>query len=171
MQLSVLEVSEDSVRAGYQCPCGCTPSVTYERAGAPVHDGCCCGNEFAVGLGAATTLQAKPGYRAEATNFEAPWGETVGAAWLVGPSVHAEEAHGDHHGEADGHSHQAHGDGAPDSTLDPVCGMTVEIGPAVAKDLWTTYEGREYYFCGRGCKLDFGEDPKRYLDASYVPSM
>jgi YHS domain-containing protein len=33
------------------------------------------------------------------------------------------------------------------------------------------HEGTTYYFCGRGCKLDFGEDPGRYLDATYVPSM
>ena len=27
------------------------------------------------------------------------------------------------------------------------------------------------FFCGRGCKLDFDEDPERYLDPGYVPRM
>ena len=54
---------------------------------------------------------------------------------------------------------------------DPVCGMTVEPVGASAKGLNSTYQGTEYYFCGKGCKLDFDEDPERYLDPGYVPSM
>jgi YHS domain-containing protein len=29
----------------------------------------------------------------------------------------------------------------------------------------------DYYFCGKGCMLDFKENPGRFLDPSYVPSM
>ncbi len=52
--------------------------------------------------------------------------------------------------------------------IDPVCGMHVETEGA---QLVSEYDGRTYYFCGKGCKLDFDEDPKRYLDPSYQPSM
>ncbi len=54
---------------------------------------------------------------------------------------------------------------------DPVCGMTPDIEAARAKGLTTTYEGREYVFCGKGCLLVFGDDPERYLDTAYVPPM
>jgi YHS domain-containing protein len=59
----------------------------------------------------------------------------------------------------------------PDAAIDPVCGMTVDIPTATAGDLVAEHEGRTYYFCGRGCKLEFGDDPARFLDPSYIPSM
>lgn len=55
--------------------------------------------------------------------------------------------------------------------IDPVCGMTVEPESARAKGLHLQHRGADYFFCGRGCKLDFEEDPDRYLDPRYVPSM
>jgi YHS domain-containing protein len=55
--------------------------------------------------------------------------------------------------------------------IDPVCGMAVEAEAARAAALHSTYEGTDYFFCGRGCKLEFDEDPERYLDSGYVPSM
>jgi P-type Cu+ transporter len=55
--------------------------------------------------------------------------------------------------------------------IDPVCGMTVDPGVAAARGLQSTVDGLEYFFCGRGCRLDFEEDPARYLDPGYVPSM
>lgn len=54
---------------------------------------------------------------------------------------------------------------------DPVCGMTVEPDVARAKGLISEHEGKTYYFCARGCKLDFEEDPAKYLDPAYKPSM
>jgi YHS domain-containing protein len=57
------------------------------------------------------------------------------------------------------------------SALDPVCGMTVDMEAARAKGLHSTFEGKGYFFCGKGCKLDFEEDPGRFLDPGYVPSM
>ncbi len=59
----------------------------------------------------------------------------------------------------------------PDSAIDPVCGMTVDIVSATARDLMTEHDGIAYYFCGKGCKLEFGDDPGRFLDPSYTPSM
>jgi Cu+-exporting ATPase len=57
------------------------------------------------------------------------------------------------------------------TATDPVCGMTVERGVAENKGLVSSHVGVTYYFCGKGCKLDFDEEPERYLDPSYVPSM
>jgi len=57
------------------------------------------------------------------------------------------------------------------SAVDPVCGMTVDPTAAAAKNLTSNFNGTDYYFCGRGCKLDFDEDPQHYLDPSYKPSM
>jgi Cu+-exporting ATPase len=55
--------------------------------------------------------------------------------------------------------------------VDPVCGMTVEPEAARAKGLSSMHEGIDYVFCGRGCKLEFDDDPGTYLAAGYVPSM
>jgi len=54
---------------------------------------------------------------------------------------------------------------------DPVCGMTVDAAQAQAKGLATTWEGREYVFCGKGCLLEFGDEPETYLAADFTPSM
>ena len=54
---------------------------------------------------------------------------------------------------------------------DPVCGMTVEPEQARAKGLATTHEDREYVFCGKGCFLEFRDDPETFLAADYVASM
>ncbi len=62
-----------------------------------------------------------------------------------------------------------HRDIAPD--VDPVCGMTVNAGEARAKGLAKTYEGREYVFCGKGCLLEFGDDPEAFLAVGFTPSM
>ncbi|HEU4920106.1 MAG TPA: YHS domain-containing protein [Candidatus Limnocylindrales bacterium] len=60
---------------------------------------------------------------------------------------------------------------AATTALDPVCGMTVDIAGARDRNLFLEHEGTTYYFCGKGCKLEFGDNPTRYLDPSYVPSM
>jgi YHS domain-containing protein len=54
---------------------------------------------------------------------------------------------------------------------DPVCGMHVDIDAARAKGLAVTHDGREFVFCGKGCMLEFRDDPERYLRADYQPSM
>jgi YHS domain-containing protein len=56
-------------------------------------------------------------------------------------------------------------------TEDPVCGMTVDVGEARSKGLATTYEGREYVFCGKGCFLEFRDDPETFLAPGYVATM
>lgn len=72
------------------------------------------------------------------------------------------------------HMAAGQGTGTPlgdDSALDPVCGMTVDKVSASARELIAAHDGITYYFCGRGCKLEFGDDPGTYLDPAYVPAM
>lgn len=132
MQLHVFETTGDTIRAGYECPCGCRPSVTYQRTSETVHDGCCCGNEFALGPRADAALGSKPGYHAEATSLDPPWGEPLKAAWLIGPSVHSDELHDHSHDRSDngshGHEQDPHEAGSSAVfELDPVCGMRVDV--------------------------------------------
>ena len=54
---------------------------------------------------------------------------------------------------------------------DPVCGMKPDIADARAKGLALEYDGREYVFCGKGCFLEFRDDPETYLAEGYSPSM
>jgi len=59
---------------------------------------------------------------------------------------------------------------AVDATIqtDPVCGMAVDT---TATDLKLEHDGRTYWFCGRGCYLEFRDDPERFLAPGYQPSM
>lgn len=52
------------------------------------------------------------------------------------------------------------------TALDPVCGMQVDVATAQHT---TEHNGTTYYFCSRGCMLDFKDDPERYLDPAYKP--
>jgi YHS domain-containing protein len=62
-------------------------------------------------------------------------------------------------------------DATTSTRIDPVCGMTVELADAQAAGHVTEHEGQTYAFCGRGCLLDFKDDPATYLDPTYTPSM
>jgi YHS domain-containing protein len=54
---------------------------------------------------------------------------------------------------------------------DPVCGMTIDIEQARTRGLTTEFDGREYAFCGKGCLLEFRDNPERYLDPRHLPMM
>ena len=54
---------------------------------------------------------------------------------------------------------------------DPVCGMEVNPEVATAQGLASEYERTTYYFCGKGCKLDFEEEPARFFEPGYQPHM
>jgi YHS domain-containing protein len=108
-------------------------------------------------------LGQRPGFIPEHQALVAPWSQPLQAAWLVGPSRHGSEAE---HGRDD----RAHGATAT-TAIDPACGMTIKIDLARAAGLHAQHEGTDYYFCGRGCLLDFGEDPQHFLAAGYLPSM
>jgi len=43
---------------------------------------------------------------------------------------------------------------------DPVCGMDVEEKNAAAT---SEYNGQTYYFCAKGCKKAFDEEPAKYV--------
>ena len=58
-----------------------------------------------------------------------------------------------------------------DANEDPVCGMRVDSEAARARGLIHTHDGREYVFCGKGCLLDFRDEPARFLAEDYQPSM
>ena len=44
--------------------------------------------------------------------------------------------------------------------IDVVCGMRVDEKKAPAR---STFQGKEYVFCGKSCKEAFDEDPQRYV--------
>ena len=54
---------------------------------------------------------------------------------------------------------------------DPVCGMRVDVDAARARGLTLTHDGQEYAFCGKGCMLDFRDEPDKFLDPGHQPSM
>lgn len=51
---------------------------------------------------------------------------------------------------------------------DPVCGMTVD--PETNTELHVDYQGKTWWFCGKGCLLDFKDSPDTYADPEYQPS-
>ncbi len=51
---------------------------------------------------------------------------------------------------------------------DPVCGMEIET---TSTDLKIEHDGTTYWFCGKGCVLEFRDDPERFLAEGYEPSM
>jgi YHS domain-containing protein len=54
---------------------------------------------------------------------------------------------------------------------DPVCGMDVNAEIARAQGLASDYQAETYYFCGKGCKLEFDDDAGRFFEAGYQPHM
>jgi YHS domain-containing protein len=48
-----------------------------------------------------------------------------------------------------------------DKVKDPVCGMMLDPGEAVAM---TTYESRHVYFCSDDCRREFEASPAKFYD-------
>lgn len=44
-------------------------------------------------------------------------------------------------------------------TQDPVCKMEVDEKTAAAT---STYRGQTYFFCSKGCKEEFDQEPEQY---------
>jgi len=59
-------------------------------------------------------------------------------------------------------------DEASTIATDPVCGMEVDTKTS---QLSLDHDGRTYWFCGKGCLLEFRDNPERFLDPGHVPSM
>ena len=49
---------------------------------------------------------------------------------------------------------------SPATVIDPVCGMSVDPASARAS---ADHEGKMYYFCAKGCKKAFLEEPDQYI--------
>lgn len=54
------------------------------------------------------------------------------------------------------------------TAIDPVCGMEVDTETSTLK---VEHEGETYWFCGKGCMLEFQDDPEKYLDPNYEKTM
>ena len=52
--------------------------------------------------------------------------------------------------------------------IDPVCGMSVDT---TTSQLSLEHDGKTYWFCGKGCLLDFRDDPEAFLALDRPPSM
>lgn len=47
--------------------------------------------------------------------------------------------------------------------VDPVCGMTVAVGPETPQ---TDHEGKTYWFCCPGCRSRFAKNPAAFLTSA-----
>ncbi len=54
----------------------------------------------------------------------------------------------------------------PAGAIDPVCGMTVDPSHAAGK---SSYRGKVYYFCSKGCVAKFEANPEKYLHPAAQP--
>ena len=52
------------------------------------------------------------------------------------------------------------------TAIDPVCGMDVDKETTFFR---FEHDGTMYYFCSRGCMLDFEENPAKFLDPNFEP--
>lgn len=135
----------------YQCPCGCTAGLTYDRDTGAEHMGrCCCGRLLWVGEDPEAQVSAagEPGtrYEIDRGSLTLPWGEQVKAALAVPAVLLA--------GNAQDAAAQ------PALVRDVVCNMRID--PATATGT-SVYEGVTYYFCAPICKQRFDADPLQFL--------
>jgi Cu+-exporting ATPase len=137
----------------YECPCGCTAGLTYDRESGAEHLGrCCCGRLLWVGSDAASRVTAEyeagHEYVLDLGVVTLPWGErqtavlAVPVEWVVAKQRSQPEP--------------------AQRVLDVVCGMRIDPATAAAT---STYKGETYYFCAPGCKQRFDADPGRYVRA------
>lgn len=56
----------------------------------------------------------------------------------------------------------------PETVLDPVCGMTVNVARAEESGLTLEHEGRTYAFCRSGCRRAFEMEPDTYAARAEV---
>ena len=59
--------------------------------------------------------------------------------------------------------------GGEGTAIDPCCGMEVDTSNPRGGSY--EYEGTTYYFCARGCRLNFEEDPQAYLSGEKTEEM
>ena len=59
--------------------------------------------------------------------------------------------------------------GGDSVAIDPCCGMEVDTSNPPGGSY--EHEGTTYYFCARGCRLGFEEDPHAYLSGEKTEEM
>src|SRR5918997_3181698 len=95
--------------------------------------------------GSATSASSRPSYRSSST------------AASIGRSVRPLPGSGVSSAPNTG----SHGRCTLAIESDPVCGMQVDTETS---QLNLEHDGKTYWFCGRGCLLEFRDDPERFLD-------
>lgn len=138
----------------YHCPCACYAGFALDRSVAEQDpESCCCGRTMLVGRDATKRLQAflpaDENYAFDEQTVEMPWGQPLEVALATPPNAES----GSGGGPAAAEIATAH---------DPVCHM--DINPATAAGS-AEHEATTYYFCSRGCLLDFTDDPVATLAA------
>ena len=135
----------------YQCPCGCTAGLTYDREAGAEHLGrCCCGRLLWVGDDAETVVRGVQeqglAYEVDLSTVTLPWGQTAQAAlaipsaWMSAKSAGAQKT--------------------PELVRDVVCNMRIDPATAAGN---SAYEGVTYYFCAPVCKHRFDANPLQFL--------
>jgi P-type Cu+ transporter len=73
------------------------------------------------------------------------------------------------HPHQDSHGHPGHANAAPDpeTAVDPVCGMSVDIATAKYKH---SFGGSTWYFCSKNCLDKFAAAPEQYAEATQKPT-
>ena len=118
-------------------------------------------------LGPTSHREVAVGILAELVQLRASGALAVAAVASAGVSRASElQDHSDHSGHSDhsDHDHAEQGSVAvpeiPAEAIDPICGMTVLVGPSTQP---FEYEGVNYYFCCAGCRRTFEKDPAAHV--------
>jgi YHS domain-containing protein len=146
---------ETQAHVNYQCPCGCTAGLLYDRDQGPEHLGtCCCGRLLWVGPQATAVVRShyKKGadYEVLSGAVVLPWGEEAQAALAVPLKASVREQQKREAGRT------------LSKVTDPVCRMMIDPDDAAAT---SNYQGTTYYFCAVGCKTKFDADPRQYVQS------
>ena len=137
----------------YQCPCGCTAGLTYDRTQGAEHLGrCCCGRLLWVGADATQVVRSnfspQQEYQVDEGDVLLPWGETQRTA-LAEPleAIALEKA-------------KREAGKVPVKVVDPVCRMMFDPELAAAQ---SSFQGTTYYFCAPTCKVRFDANPRQFV--------
>jgi len=144
----------------YQCPCGCTAGLIYDReVGSTELGQCCCGRLLWVGARADDVISFfyEDGieYNLDMGSVTLPWGESVQTALAV-PASELERASENEGGESVAERVARE---MAEMVTDVICGMPVRPGEAAAT---SEFSGETYYFCSTVCKARFDAAPHIY---------
>lgn len=148
-----LDEAEGISHVNYQCPCGCSAGLLYDRSEGPMHMGkCCCGR--LLWLGQDAEAQVRASFVAEAEydlifdSVVLPWGDAALACLAVPKAQLVKEAK------------VAQAQASRTRVIDPVCRMSID--PALAAGT-SVFNGATYHFCAAVCKTRFDAEPSRFV--------